>query len=98
MLVDLNAKVTDLADAFNEAFLINSYLLAAGESHANAFTDFDADEVEEDEALPLVPLGTVNSTSNRTIQVPIWPVLTKANSRFLHADPDRPISGRSKVR
>lgn len=66
-----------------EENLVNRYLLAAGVTQRDVFTELDADEIAEDESHPLVPLGAVNSTSNRTIQQPIWPKLTKSNSRFI---------------
>lgn len=80
-----------------EENLVNRYLLAAGVTHTNAFVEIDAEEAEEEDAHPLVPLGAVNSTSNRAVQNTVWPILTKRNSRFLHADSDRPLAHRSKV-
>ena len=67
-----------------EENLVNRYLLSAGVTRGNNFTVIDADEEDEDDAHPLVPLGAVNSTSNKAIQEPRWPKLTKYNSRFLH--------------
>ena len=68
-----------------ELNLVNRYLLSAYlKRPVVSVRGDDEEEALQDEAHPLVPLGAVNSLSNRESQPLIWPKFTKATSVQLY--------------
>lgn len=50
--------------------------------------DLEPDDLKEDEAYPLVPLGSIHSRSNNSLQSIRWPNLRKQNTRQMVSDLD----------
>lgn len=77
-----------------EENLVNRYMLAAGVMQRNRLYTSPEEAVDESEEHPLVPLGSVNSSSNQEVQEVRWPILGKNNSRLMFTRTHAKVSGR----